>query len=160
MTVDELLTIEEIKQLRQAYSAYFDSQAIDDLAALFCEDAVCEFPAAFGGDWVGAETIRANFADIMPALGEPFDSLHVVTNPWITITGSEAAHGRWYLTDWLTRQKAGSGEMTTLGGHENPLLFLGIYEDQYRKVGNAWKFARIRLSLLWPEREFTGLVHR
>ncbi len=159
MTINELLAIEEIKQLRQAYSAHFDGQSVDDLAALFCADAVCEFPEAFGGDWVGAEAIRTNFAGIMPALGDPFDTMHIVTNPWITLTAPETAHGRWYLTDQLVRQKAGTGEMTTLGGHENPLLFLGVYEDEYRKVDGAWKFARIRLSLLWPEREAAGLAN-
>jgi len=59
MTVEELLEIEEIKRLRIMYSHYIDGCDIDNLTGLFCEDAVCEFGEAYGGDWVGRETIRA-----------------------------------------------------------------------------------------------------
>lgn len=159
MNIDDLVAIEEIKQLRQAYSAYFDSHDLDNLAELFCDDAVCEFPEDFGGDWSGKETIRTNFAGMLPAVGEEFDTLHIVSNPWVTMTGTDTARGRWYLTDMLTRQKAGTAQMTTLGGHDNPLMFLGLYEDEYRKVDGLWRFARMRLSLLWPDRSYTGLAH-
>ena len=157
MTIDELLDIEAIKHLRQGYSAYLDAQDLDNLVDLFTEDAVCEYPEAYGGDWVGRETIRANFAAIMPAIGEPFDAVHIVTNPWIRLTGQGTATGRWYLLDVLTRQKAGTGQMTTSGGHDNPLLWVGVYEDEYRKVDGDWKFSRTKLHTLWPERAFDGL---
>ena len=103
------------------------------------------YPEEFGGDWVGRQTIRDNFAGIMPAIGQQFDAIHVVTNPWIRLTGPDTAEGRWYLLDWLTRQSAGTGKMTTRGGHDNPLLFLSVYEDEYRRVDGAWKFSRIAL---------------
>jgi hypothetical protein len=159
MTIEELLAIEEIKQLRAAYSAHLDSQQLDQLAALFTEDAVCAYPEEFGGDWVGRRAIRDNFAGIMPAIGQQFDAIHVVTNPWIRLTGPDTAEGRWYLMDWLTRQKAGTGEITTRGGHDNPLLFLSVYEDEYRRVDGAWKFSRIALHTLWPDRLYTALEH-
>lgn len=154
MTIDELLEIEEIRRLRLAYSNYFDGHDVEGLTTLFCEDAVCEFPAEFGGDWVGRDTIVANFAREMGRLGEPYDTMHVVTNPWITITGAEEAHGRCYLIDLLTRQQAGSGHSTTRGGHANPLYFLGMYEDEYRKEEGVWRFARIKLPFFWPDRTF------
>jgi hypothetical protein len=150
--IDELLAREEIKHLRAGYSRYMDGQDPDRLAALFCDDAVCEYPEEYGGDWDGRETIRDNFAGVMAAIGEKYDVLHAVTNPWIELTGPDTATGRWYLLDLLTRQKAGTGRMTTNGGHANPLLCLGVYEDEYRKVDGAWKFARIRLNTLWPDR--------
>jgi hypothetical protein len=60
MTIEELLTKEEIKELRICYSHHFDGKDIDALVDLFTDDAVCEFGPAFGGDWVGKDQIRRN----------------------------------------------------------------------------------------------------
>lgn len=154
MTIDDLLEIESIRQLRLAYSNYFDGQNAEGLASLFAQDAVCEFPEQFGGNWVGRDTIVTNFTNEFAKIGGPYDAMHVVTNPWITLTGPDTAHGRCYLIDLLTRQQAGTGHYTTVGGHGNPLLFLGMYEDEYRKIDGEWRFANIRLPFFWPDRTF------
>jgi len=146
--IDRLLAVEEIKNLRLAYSAYFDSQDIEKLGSIFTEDAVCEFDEQYGGDWVGRETIRANYAAAAEQVGAPYNAIHAVTNPWIESTGEDTARGRWYLLDILTRQ----GALTSQGGHANPLLYVGLYEDEYRKVDGVWLISRVRLSFLWPER--------
>ncbi len=151
MDIEELLAREEIKNLRMGYAAHLDSQRYDKLAELFTEDGVCVFGPEFGGDWIGRDTIRAQYETVMKAAGGPFDSVHIITNPWITITGPDTAHGRWYLLDWLTRQKPVT-EMETRGGHANPLLYLAVYEDDYRKENGAWKIARTQLHFLWPDR--------
>ncbi len=146
--IDRLLAIEEIKDLRLAYSAYFDSQDIEKLGSIFTEDAVCEFDEQYGGDWVGRDTIRANYAAVAEQVGAPYNAIHAVTNPWIELTGADTAKGRWYLIEYLTRQ----GAFSSPGGHENPLFYLGIYQDEYRKVDGKWLISRVRLEFLWPER--------
>lgn len=146
--IDRLLAIEEIKDLRLAYSAYFDSQDIEKLGSIFTEDAVCEFDEQYGGDWVGRETIRANYAAVAEQVGAPYNAIHAATNPWIELTGPDTAKGRWYLIEYLTRQ----GALTSPGGHDNPLFYLGIYQDEYRKVDGKWLISRVRLEFLWPER--------
>lgn len=156
ITLETLLIKEEVSQLRLAYSAHFDSANLDALVDLFTEDAVCDFGDY--GKWEGRDVIREQYRDNIARVGEAFDSLHIVTNPWITITGPDTAHGRWYLVDCLTRQTPASG-MVTQGGHANPMLYLALYEDDYRKVGDVWKIAYTRLHFLWPNREFKALVH-
>lgn len=146
--LDELLAIEEIKNLRLAYSAYFDSQDIEKLGSIFAEDAVCEFSEEYGGDWVGRETIKANYAAVAQQVGAPYNAIHAVTNPWIELTGPDTATGRWYLIEYLTRQ----GSLTSQGGHANPLFYVGVYQDEYRKVEGRWLISRVRLEFLWPER--------
>lgn len=146
--VDRLLAIEEIKDLRLAYSAYFDSQDMEKLGSIFAEDAVCEFDEEYGGDWVGRDTIRENYSAVAGQLGAPYNAIHAVTNPWVELTGPDTAKGRWYLLDILTQQ----GALTSRGGHANPLLYVGIYEDEYRKIDGTWLISRVRLSFLWPER--------
>lgn len=157
LTIENLLSIEEIKNVRLAYAAHYDNQRLDALMDLFCDDAVCDFGPEWGS-WAGHGEIRKNYAVAMNMTGGPFDSLHVVTNPWITLSGPTTAHGRWYLLDLLTRQKPVT-ELATRSGHDNPLLYLAIYEDDYRKVGDTWKFARCKLHFLWPERRYTALSH-
>lgn len=156
MTIEELLDREEIKQLRIAYAAHFDAHELDDLADLFTEDAVCEFGADYGGDWVGRTAIRDNYAYQLTLVGEPFDTLHVVTNPLVRLTGADTAIARWYLLDYVARQRPHL-EIETIGGHGAPLLYLGVYEDECRKVGGRWRIARTRLYFLWPERKLERL---
>jgi len=159
MTVDDLIAIEEIRNLRYGYAAHYDAQDIDALADVFTDDAVCDFGADYGGIWQGREVIRRNYEHWIRETGEPFDSLHVVTNPWIRIAGPDMAWGRWYLLDLLTRQYAGSA-LATRGGESNPLLWLAIYEDDYRREHGCWKIAYCKLSFLWPRRSYDGLRHR
>ena len=56
MTIDELLAIEEIRNLRLEFSACFDHQDLDALVALFTDDAICDFGSY--GVWNGRDTIR------------------------------------------------------------------------------------------------------
>ena len=61
MTLEDLLEIENIKQLRIKYSHFFDGKRIAELSDLFTEDAICEFGPDYGGDWIGNEVIKTNF---------------------------------------------------------------------------------------------------
>lgn len=155
MTLDELLAREEIRSLRTEYSAHFDAHEIDALAALFTEDAVCEFGPY--GEWRGRAAIRENYAKVIGAIGAPFDTLHVATNPFIRVTSPTTAVARWYLVDLLARQQPGLFE--SKGGHDHPLLYLGIYEDDYRKVDGRWRIAHVKLHFLWPDKAYSGLRH-
>ncbi len=81
MTVEELLEIEEIKQLRIMYSHYLDGGDLEGLVGLFCEDAVCEFGENYGGDWVGRETIRKNYSSYTSDEIKPFSMfMHAVNH--------------------------------------------------------------------------------
>jgi hypothetical protein len=142
MTIDDLLEIEKIKTTRHLYSHYYDSGEVDKLAALFTDDAVCEFGPDYGGDWVGRPAIHANYGKFMSRYGGIFNVLHAVTNPFIQLSGEGRATGRWYLLD-----------LRTAVGTENPLILFGIYDDEYRKVGDDWLIHRTRLHFLWPKRD-------
>ena len=143
--IEELLEIEAIRKLRVLYSHYFDGKRVDDLADLFCDDAVCEFGAEFGGDWIGKDAIRANFTRFARVEGPEYGVLHAVTNPLVRLIDSTTAHGRSYLLD-----------LNTTEGVENPLILFGIYDDLYKKIGADWKFHRTRIDFLWPKRRYVG----
>ena len=143
--IEELVEKEAIKELRIMYSHYFDGQQIDALVDLFTEDAVCEFGAVFGGDWVGREAIRARFLEFSSREPYAYSMLHSVTNPLIELLDENTAHGRWYLHDLRTTEDA-----------ENPLTLYGIYDDLYKKVDGRWLFHRTRIDFLWPKRHYSG----
>lgn len=143
LTTENLIDIEEIKQLRNLYCHYYDGCEIDKLAELFCEDGVCEFPEQFGGSWVGRDAIRENFNK--QSHQPPHSVTHAVTNPWIRLVSETRANGRWYLLDLRTTE-----------GAENPLILFGIYDDIYHKVDGEWLIFKTRIDFLWPNRNYFG----
>jgi ketosteroid isomerase-like protein len=146
MTIEELLEIESIRKLRTLYSYYLDAGELDALVALFTDDAVCEFGPY--GVWEGKATIRANYEVVERPMIEKggFQTLHANTNHWVELTGADTAVGRVYLID------------LALGGdpEKNPMIWLGVYDESYRKAGGAWKIARSSLQFLWPKRHVTA----
>jgi len=143
--VQRLIEIEAIKDVRIMYSHHFDGQRIDELVDLFTEDAVCEFGAAYGGDWVGKAQIKRNFARFVAGEGSEHSVMHAVTNPWIRLDAEDRARGRWYLLD-----------LRTTPGVDNPLILFGIYDDLYHKVDGRWLIHRTRIDFLWPQRDYHG----
>ncbi|MDP6376534.1 MAG: nuclear transport factor 2 family protein [Pseudomonadales bacterium] len=136
----ELLEIEAIRHTKLLYSHLMDTARIDDLANIFTEDAVCEF--AHYGNWEGRETIRKNYHAVEDDM-QPFFAMHGTCNHLVELTGPDTATGRSYLYEPMTEKAA----------DENPLIYLGVYDEEYRKVDGRWLISRCTLQFLWPERE-------
>lgn len=146
MTIEEIINIEEIKKLRSLYSHYYDANEPEKLCSLFTEDAVCEWDDRHGGMWIGREVIYSNYQTWMKKYPGYFTVMHAVTNPWIEITGPDTAEGRWFMLDYNFK------DITT----KHPLGTIGVYDDAYKKIDGEWKFYRIRLDFLWPNRTVIG----
>jgi hypothetical protein len=140
----ELLEIEAIRKLKMLYSQLMDSGEIDALAELFTEDALCEFGPY--GEWRGREMIRQGyrqvFADVMKM---KFGSLHNTGNHWVELTSPSIAVGRSYLIDVITHTDP----------TDNPIVWLGLYDEDYQKIDGAWLIKRISLQFFWPERRLS-----
>jgi hypothetical protein len=145
--VSKLLTIEEIKKLRVLYSHYLDGNDMESLAGLFTTDAVCQTE---GEPWRGREEIKkalsAAFTEYDQQKLGSYPFLHPVTNQWIELIDEDTAQGRCYLIDFFTQRAAA----------ENPLLLVGIYADEYKKLEGKWYISRSRLDLVWPKRNGGG----
>ena len=140
-TIEDLINIHDIKNLRIKYSAYFDGREIDKIMDLFTADAVCEFGPEYGGNWETHETIRANYLSYMEKDDLPWRWLHVVTNHLVEMTGPDTAKGRCYLLDLNMEE-----------GNKDPLFLFGVYDDLYKKVDGQWLIQRTRIDFLWPDR--------
>ena len=140
----ELLQIEEIRKVMLLYSQLLDGGEIDALAAIFIEDACCEFGPY--GEWRGRETIRANYQKVFAdEIKMKFGSMHITGNHWVELTSPATAVGRSYLSDVLTHTDPTA----------QPFEWFGLYDTAYEKVEGAWLIKRLSLQFFWPERYLT-----
>jgi len=141
----QLLEVEAIRELRQRYSTCLDTLQIDNLADLYTENALCEFGPY--GEWRGRETIRENYRGVMSGAGAAlFNSMHHSTNHSVELVSATRATGRSYLIDVVT-----TTEKTT-----QPVLWYGVYDEDYKKVSGKWLINRCSLQFLWPERHLSA----
>lgn len=139
----EMMEVDAIKKTKLLYSHLMDTTRVDDLANIFTEDAVCEFGPY--GHWEGRETIRANYHQVESG-ANAFFAMHATCDHLVELTGPDTARGRSYLLEPATQKAA----------DENPFIYLGVYDEDYRKVDGRWLVARCRLQFFWPERHISG----
>lgn len=141
-TLEQLNDLEQIRTLRILYSHCYDAQDIDGLCSLFAPDATCCWDDRHGGCWNGIVEIRENYLTYFEKYPGYFSVLHAITNHQIDLCSDKRATGRCFLMDYnfLKTQRA------------SPLGTVGIYNDVYIRTEWGWKFLRISLDFLWPER--------
>ena len=139
--LNRLVTLEAIRTLRLRYCHHLDTHDMDALAQLFTEDATCHVAQA---GWTGRNAIKAGlsqaFRDFDTQQRGRYPFLHAVSNHWVEILDEDRAEGRCYLTDFVTQRPTG----------DSPLLLLGVYVDEYRRVQGEWLISSTRLDVLWP----------
>lgn len=141
-TLAQLNDLEQIRDLRRKYSHYYDRQQLDALCDLFSRDAVCQWDENHGGCWKGIPDIRRNYQRYFEKYPGIFSVLHITADHVVELLSSTTAKGSCFLLDYNFLKKE----------RPNPLGTVGVYEDVYVKEGNCWKFQKMRLLFLWPER--------
>jgi hypothetical protein len=149
-SVEDLLDIEAIKQLKAQYCLRLDLKRWDEWRELFADDLVVggvPFPADLGADGF-VEGVSRMLANTL--------SVHQVHNGCVVITGDGVARGLWAMADDLEDlDEPPGGEKRRRAGY-------GYYEEEYRKVDGAWRIAFLRLTRLrydhvdWSPRPITG----
>lgn len=138
--LQRLLDTEEIRALRVRYSDVLDTGKVEGFDDVFTGDAVLSVTV---GDMEGLDAIKQGLAGAFDLYNwkkkdsHPF--MHAVTNHSIKITGPDSAEGQCYLLDFVTGREA----------DQHPLLLLGLYVDQYKRVDGAWKISHTRLDVPW-----------
>ena len=139
-----LLEIEKIRHVKNLYSQLMDSRDIDGLAAIFSKDAVCQFGPY--GEWHGRDEIHKNYKQVFESGGETspekYAGFHVTSNHWIEMTGPDTAVGRSYLIDTVHEPDP----------RTNPIIWLGLDDEEYKKEDGEWKISKCALQFLWPQR--------
>jgi hypothetical protein len=130
--------IEAIKQLKYRYWRHLDLKEWDELARTFAPDAtVCYSSGKY--EFRGVDVIMKFLSD---SLGEARGSvtIHQGHHPEIELLGDDTARGTWALYNYMFNIK------------ENRGIRIGAYyEDEYVKLGGAWKFKHIGYRTLFHE---------
>ncbi len=138
MTVQQLVDLEEIKQLKYRYIRACDTHQMDLLDTCFADDAHIWLES---GKYTrtGRKDIMKWYEDLLtPA--PSFISTHMVGHPEITFTGETTARGMWRVEDIVHFTEANPvvTGFETAGGEV--LQGAANYYDEYVKLGNEWKF--------------------
>jgi ketosteroid isomerase-like protein len=130
--VATLEDIQAITALRAEYCYYCDTGDWQKEAALYTDDAVCDFGPF--GYYDGKEAITEFFRDLIPAGMDM--TLHMVHNPKIEVTG-DTATGEWYYEVPYTTVDNQAGWIA------------GKYFEDYVKVNGEWKFKKVVADWYW-----------
>ena len=135
-SVQQLMDIEAIKQLKHAYFRCIDTSNMEELATLFHEEVLVHF---IGGNYEwkleGKEEYLSNvgMAFSNQAIGH-----HNGHHPEIQVLSETEATGIWYLADhmWILNHKS-----YTTG--------TAIYWDRYEKVDGRWLIKETRYERVY-----------
>jgi hypothetical protein len=146
-TLEDLLDIHAIQQLKHRYLRCLDQKGWEELATCFTDDA----HASYGG---GAKELDGREA-IMTFLTESMGSTGMLTShrccqPEIELLGDGEATGTWALEDVVIHQDFG----VTIHG-------ASFYEDRYVKRDGEWRIAttgyKRTYEEIWPRSSVEGL---
>ena len=131
MTPEDLVEIEQIRQLKARYFRLMDSKQWDDWAQVFCEDVVIDTTQE------GSPLIhgRAAFLEFLPPILEGVKTVHHGHMSEIELTSATTAVGTWSMEDmlWWPPEQGG-----------RHLWGKGWYFEQYRKEADgAWRIAEL-----------------
>jgi hypothetical protein len=139
--LNELRDIEAIKRLKARYCHLVDASRWDELAALFTEDAICDY--GFFGRYEGRDQIMTRFFRELVSSASSFNA-HMVHNPIIDVRG-DTASASWYLTAHSTIQPANQA-----------VWVMGIYSDEFRRVAGEWKLSSLTFEFKYYTRYEDG----
>jgi hypothetical protein len=136
MNADELVDIEQIKQLKARYFRLLDTKQWEAWGDVFTVDGEIRFGESETDRWiVGRDRIVRT---LQRSIGDGI-TVHHGHMPEISITGPTTATGIWSMFDYVDK----SGE------HPIQLRGYGHYHEDYVKddVG-TWRIARLQLTRL------------
>lgn len=138
--IEELLTIEEIKNLRVKYTHFLDANQIEEASMLFAEDTICQTDREpWNGRAAVKEGLQKAFNDFDIAQRGRYPFLHVISNQLVELKSEDTAIGTCYLTDHVTGRPA----------EESTLLLLGVYRDEYKKIDGQWFIQNSSLDVVY-----------
>jgi hypothetical protein len=133
-SLQRLLDIEEIKQLKARYFRLLDAKEWDAWRQLFTEDARFEVPMP--GDLSTrdsfVEVVKSNLADARTA--------HHGHMPEIEILNTTTARGTWALADYV--------ELAPVDNQRAGIRGYGHYHERYRKDDGRWRISELVLRYL------------
>ena len=127
-TLEQLIALEQIKQLKYRYFRTLDCNEWEDFGQTLTEDCIGDYSSGalhFEGRDAIVEFMTNNMSS------DQFLSMHTGHHPEITFHSNESASGIWYLQDMIV----------FLAGSRR-LYGSAIYKDDYVKVDGQWLISK------------------
>jgi hypothetical protein len=144
-SLDRLLSLEDIRQLRFRYARFIDTKQWDAVGTLLTEDAVLDLSGtsrlALGPDHPavapvsGREAICAFLAD---RYGQAEDLLHIATMPEISFLDDVTALGIWRQETFVR---------TAAGRDGKSGVAYGFVRDRYARIDGVWLMQKLSVDL-------------
>ena len=131
MNVNELVEIEQIKQLKARYFRLMDQKRWDEWGDVFTDDATLQYGPNEDDVFEGKKATVEGLSEIL----KNSVTVHHGHMPEIEITGETMATGIWSMFDYVEMPGL------TLNGY-------GHYEEEYVKEDGRWKIKNFRLTRL------------
>jgi hypothetical protein len=131
---EDLIAIEQIRQLKARYCRLFDTKQWDRLREIFTPDARLEGFSSMP-DGSGVEM----FLDAVSRRLGPAITIHHVQAPEIKLLTPDKARGIWSMSDYVefVPASASPGARGWRGW--------GWYEEEYVRAGGVWRISFMRL---------------
>ena len=139
MRPQDLVEIEQIRQLKARYFLLMDQKRWSEWAEVFCEEVVIDTtqdaaPILYG---------RQAFLDFLPPILEGVKTVHHGHSPIIELTGPDSATGTWAMEDNLWFPE---------GSDRRHLWGTGWYFEKYRKDPDGeWRILELKLRRIRVE---------
>jgi len=142
-TLESLLAIEAIKQLKYAYLRHLDLKEWDAVSTLFAPDVVSTYSDG-KHSYQGRDAVMAFLSQSLSH--KRIVTKHQVHHPEITLNEDlTAAQGVWYLTDAVinTVSRDPAKHFCIAGA--------AFYDERYIKTAEGWKIAAIGYRRVYEE---------
>ena len=147
----KIIVVEKIRKIINLHAHLQDMRDIPAVCALYAEDAVVDWGPF--GSLSGRDQIYDALANVY-AGRLPYDGCHVTSNIWIETNGTDAAVSRSHLTNiYPPAESSEAGLAAQDAQPQNPVIWYGLYETDYRKIGKDWKISREVVDIVWPRRQ-------
>ncbi|WP_340314543.1 nuclear transport factor 2 family protein [Rhizorhabdus argentea] len=148
--IERLIAIEAIKRLKAAYFRCMDERAWDEFATLFTDDVIFDARGALempkpDDEYEEEPIVGASAVVDYARTGlTPLISVHSAHMAEIDILDSHNARGTWPMHDMLIAPPGAPFRIFRGWGH---------YRETYRKTGDRWQIATLRLRRLYVQTE-------
>jgi hypothetical protein len=143
LQIRNLQDIRDIEKLQRAYGFYLERWMFEDIVDLFSDSPEVTFSATTG-EFKGKERIRQYFEYMLPRVTAEFSHHLMQLSGVIDVDADgKTAKGRWF----------GFGLPAVPVGPSDPIppvhgFLSGIYEMDYIKENEIWKFLKLRWKII------------
>ena len=135
-SLEDLVSIEQIKQLKARYFRLLDTQQWTDWGEVFAEDGVMDVSDDTGSRETGLVRGRVRIVKAVSGMLSGARTVHHGHMPEIELLSATEARGVWAMFDYIEFKPS------------RGIRGYGHYHEEYRKEAGKWHISKLKLTRL------------